>query len=105
MIAVIIRQGAAKRDTTFGGYPGGLTYGRRDRDICAARRENDSVEGCVPPVDLRIVRPRVSLAHDRVHGIVAYALSAVVADVGALSIRWLPGLAAKIAVLKGADAR
>jgi hypothetical protein len=39
-----------------------------------------------------------------VHGIVAYALTAVVVDVGALSVRRLPSLAIKIAILKGADA-
>ena len=56
-----------------------------------------------PPEDLRIVRPGVRLAHDLVHGIVAYAPTAVAADVGALSVGRLPSLASKIAILKGAD--
>lgn len=39
------------------------------------------------------------------HGIVAYAQIAVVGDVAALSVRRLPLLAPKIAILKGADTR
>jgi hypothetical protein len=38
------------------------------------------------------------------HGVVAYAPTAAAGDVAALSVRRLPSLAPKIAILKGADA-